>query len=104
MVNTWEASSLSAEHDANGVPIRQVRIVDFAGEPTLGPLIDGTGKFEVVNLALDTRGLMLALSLDDGNQFRIERHDAITGELVGDPAVGYRDFVSSGAVHAVRHR
>jgi hypothetical protein len=77
------------------VPMVKVRIVDFEGEPRLGPLIDGSGKFEIISFALDTRGLLLAVSLDGGTEFQIQRHDASTGEIVGEPAIGYRGFSST---------
>jgi hypothetical protein len=80
------------------LPIVHVRIIEFEGELALGPLIDGTGRFEVLKLALDSRGLLLALSLDGGARFQIERHDPKTGEVTSEPAAGFRDFALSGGV------
>jgi DNA-binding SARP family transcriptional activator/WD40 repeat protein len=80
-------------------PLHQVRILDFDTDEVLGPLIDGTGEFEVINFALERRGLLLAVELgDDGEQFQIERRDVVTGERIGEPAVGYRDFAIGGDV------
>jgi DNA-binding SARP family transcriptional activator len=95
---TMVAIAGGAEGDDVNYPIVQVRIVEFDGEPSLGPLIDGTGSFEVVNFGLDEDDLLLAVELDGGDQYRIEHRDTVTGEVVGEPAIGYRDFATEGDV------
>ena len=71
-----------------GLPVVQIRIVDFGSEPTLGPLIDGTDQFDVLSFALDHRGLLMAVSPIDSLETRIERHDTAPANSSAIPSSG----------------